>query len=172
VKRSSRLALVEVDAAAQELDQGVEGLSGDVAGGVELDEVVLVVDVDEDLVLGGARRAAGDSAAARPSRGDYEARAGVRARSGRGGGMLRGGVSGVVRVRAPGGGRRGRQVVNRWQVMSTAQAPQRPRSAARAASSRARNSSARSTPLGGITQTQAWPPSTRARLTSPSGVCT
>jgi hypothetical protein len=46
--------LVEVDAAAQELDQGVEGLGGDVAGGVELDEVVLVVDVDEGLVLGGA----------------------------------------------------------------------------------------------------------------------
>jgi hypothetical protein len=46
--------LVEVDAAAQELDQGVEGLGRDVAGGVELDEVVLVVDVDEGLVLGGA----------------------------------------------------------------------------------------------------------------------
>ena len=51
------LAGVEVDAAAQQLDEGVEGVARDVARGVELEEVVLVVDVDEGLVLGRPRDA-------------------------------------------------------------------------------------------------------------------
>jgi hypothetical protein len=79
------LAGVEVDAAAQQLDEGVEGVARDVARGVELEEVVLVVDVDEGLVLGRPRDAGAEQGGEAEQRDQGAARRRAHRRQGAGG---------------------------------------------------------------------------------------